>query len=143
MLFVRKNALQVLIPKFGLEGTIYLSGKKNAKSAIQFVYNEEEHTQQYKNFLFRAFDPVTIRLSLDTSNVQHEKLVFALVKPFIPGFSVEPLPEKMTVDEEEPSASDSKATKRKPDKTITQQTPVLDEPIIQSKKGKKNKKQKK
>lgn len=43
ILFVRKNALQILIPKFGLEGTIYLSGKKGSthKSGIQFVFDEE------------------------------------------------------------------------------------------------------
>lgn len=43
VLFVRKNALQVLIPKFGLEGTIYVSGKKGQgkKFAVEFVYNEE------------------------------------------------------------------------------------------------------
>lgn len=43
VLFVRKNALQVLIPKFGLEGTIYVSGKKGQenKFAVNFVYNEE------------------------------------------------------------------------------------------------------
>lgn len=46
VLFVRKNALQVLIPKFGLEGTIYVSGKKDQgkKFAVEFVYNEEVST---------------------------------------------------------------------------------------------------
>jgi len=39
VLFVRKNALQILIPKYGLEGTIYLSGKK--QSSVKFIYNEE------------------------------------------------------------------------------------------------------
>lgn len=34
------------------------------------------------------FDPVTVQLSLDRSNVQHEKLVFKLVKPYISGFSI-------------------------------------------------------
>lgn len=29
-------------------------------------------------------------MSLDSTNVQHEKLVFQLVKPYIKGFSVEP-----------------------------------------------------
>jgi exosome complex exonuclease DIS3/RRP44 len=38
VLFVRKNALQVLVPKYGLEGTIYLSGKGQT---VKFVYNEE------------------------------------------------------------------------------------------------------
>lgn len=39
-----------------------------------------------------------IRLSLDTTNVQREKIVFELVKPFIPGFSVEPMEMEMEVD---------------------------------------------
>ena len=34
---MRKNALQVLIPKYGLEGTIYLPDKKQSP----FVFNEE------------------------------------------------------------------------------------------------------
>lgn len=39
VLFVRKNALQILVPKYGLEGTLYLSGKK--EKDIGFIYNEE------------------------------------------------------------------------------------------------------
>jgi exosome complex exonuclease DIS3/RRP44 len=42
VLFVRKNALQILVPKYGLEGTIYLSGgKQQDKQNVKFVYNEE------------------------------------------------------------------------------------------------------
>lgn len=54
ILFVRKNALQILIPKFGLEGTIYLCGKDGAahKSGIQFVFNEEV-TDFFFNFFHR------------------------------------------------------------------------------------------
>ena len=36
MLFVRKNALQVLIPKYGLEGTVFMD-----KHGSGFVFNEE------------------------------------------------------------------------------------------------------
>lgn len=39
VLFVRKNALQILVPKYGLEGTIYLSGKN--QESVKFIYNEE------------------------------------------------------------------------------------------------------
>lgn len=89
VLFVRKNALQVLIPKYGLEGTIYLSERKDDPSvAIKFIYNEEDQTQRFENIIFHSFDPVTVRMGLDSSNVQHEKLVFKLVKPYIEGFSV-------------------------------------------------------
>ncbi|XP_030375855.1 exosome complex exonuclease RRP44 [Scaptodrosophila lebanonensis] len=96
VLFVRKNALQVLIPKYGLEGTLYLKtdkdgkdGHERAKSTVVFTFSEEDHTQRCGNVVFHSFDPVTVRLSLDSSNVQHEKLVFRLVKPYIKGFSVE------------------------------------------------------
>jgi exosome complex exonuclease DIS3/RRP44 len=42
ILYVRKNALQVLIPKYGLEGTIYVSGKNNEPlKGVHFTYNEE------------------------------------------------------------------------------------------------------
>lgn len=39
VLFVRKNALQILVLKYGLEGTIYLSSKNQNNS--KFIYNEE------------------------------------------------------------------------------------------------------
>lgn len=41
VLFVRKNALQILVPKYGLEGTIYLSGGGKNQEIAKFVYNEE------------------------------------------------------------------------------------------------------
>ncbi|XP_036229004.2 exosome complex exonuclease RRP44 [Bactrocera oleae] len=93
VLFVRKNALQVLIPKFGLEGTVYLNSlsgdKKSTRGDVIFTFNEEDYTQRCGDVVFHAFDPVTVRLSLDSRNVQHEKLVFQLVKPYIKGFSAE------------------------------------------------------
>ncbi|XP_058120010.1 exosome complex exonuclease RRP44 [Anopheles ziemanni] len=90
ILFIRKNALQVLVPKYGFEGTIYVTGRNNEeiKTGVRFVYDEEEQTQRCGDVVFRAFDPVTVRLSLDSTNVQHEKLVFELVEPYIEGFSV-------------------------------------------------------
>ncbi|XP_016981483.2 exosome complex exonuclease RRP44 [Drosophila rhopaloa] len=96
VLFVRKNALQVLIPKYGLEGTLYLKSDKDGKDGLErvksefvFTFNEEDYTQRCGDVVFHSFDPVTVRLSLDSSNVQHEKLIFRLVKPYIKGFSVE------------------------------------------------------
>lgn len=79
ILFVRKNALQVLIPKYGLEGTLYLNN--SASSSVTFTYNSEDQSQTCGDVVFRAFDPIVIQMSLDRSNVQHEKLFFKLVKP--------------------------------------------------------------
>uniref|UniRef100_A0A336KCD1 Protein DIS3 homolog n=1 Tax=Culicoides sonorensis TaxID=179676 RepID=A0A336KCD1_CULSO len=90
ILFVRKNALQVLVPKFGLEGTIYVIGKDNKpyKGGVIFTYDDENHLIKCGKIEFRAFDPVKVRLSIDSSNIQHEKLVFELVEPYIENFSV-------------------------------------------------------
>lgn len=51
------------------------------------------------------FDPVTVQLSLDRSNVQHEKLVFKLVKPLIPKFSVPSAGQEKVMEVEEPETS--------------------------------------
>ncbi|GBP37964.1 Exosome complex exonuclease RRP44 [Eumeta japonica] len=80
VLAVKRNALQVLIPKYGLEGPLYLPAEK-------FIYNEEEHFQICGDVILKTFDELIIRLSLDSSNLQHRKLVFQLVKPYIPDFS--------------------------------------------------------
>ncbi|XP_018364763.1 PREDICTED: exosome complex exonuclease RRP44 [Trachymyrmex cornetzi] len=102
ILFVRKNALQVLIPKYGLEGTLYLNN--SASPSVTFVHNSEDQSQTCGDVVFRAFDPVVIQMSLDSSNVQHEKLFFKLVKPEIPNFSVPPL---NTSDTEENSTKET------------------------------------
>ncbi|XP_075227748.1 exosome complex exonuclease RRP44-like protein Dis3 [Lycorma delicatula] len=92
VLYVRKNALQVLVPKYGLEGVLYLKPPAGSakKQHPEFIYNDENQTQRCGDIIFHAFDPVIVQLSLDTSNVQHEKLVFKMVSPVIPGFSVSP-----------------------------------------------------
>lgn len=52
-----------------------------------FLYVKEQ-TQRCGQIVFRTFDPVTVQLSLDSSNVQHERIVLKLVKPEIPNFSI-------------------------------------------------------
>jgi len=68
----------VLIPKYGLEGILYLNP---GTSSIVFIYNSEDQSQTCGDVVFRAFDPIIVQMSLDRSNVQHEKLFFKLVKP--------------------------------------------------------------
>ncbi|XP_023247144.1 exosome complex exonuclease RRP44 [Copidosoma floridanum] len=146
ILFVRKNALQILIPKFGLEGILYLS-KKGETSSVTFVYDEEEHTQSWGNITFRSFDKVIVQLSLDRSNVQHEKLVFKLVKPEIPGFSIPCAGESMEVSEtkedpaptatEEPEDNMATGTKRR-----TQDNAEEPKSSTDGNKGKKKRKKK-
>ncbi|XP_071174781.1 exosome complex exonuclease RRP44-like isoform X2 [Mytilus edulis] len=96
VLFIRKNALQILIPKYGLEGTLYINKEK---SGVTFTFNEEENTQSCGDVTLHVFDRVVIQISIDRSNVQHLKLCLKLVKPEISGFSVPPAP-KQDIKEE-------------------------------------------
>lgn len=93
--------------------------------------------------MFRAFDPVVIRLSLDATNIQREKIVFELVEPFIPGFSVERMEVETNPTDDEPPLAKRKAN---------DESMVIDEPMSVSStpevtssksKAKKNKKSKK
>ncbi|XP_074531123.1 exosome complex exonuclease RRP44 [Halichoeres trimaculatus] len=88
VLFVRKNAIIVLIPKFGLEGTVFFDSKD--KAAPNLVFDEEGPTLMVEQHTFHIFDKVKVTISLDASNIQHQKIRMALLDPVIPGVSVPP-----------------------------------------------------
>lgn len=89
------------------------------KNHTQFIFLSisiftipQNQSQQCGNVIFHAFDPVIVRLSLDSTNIQHEKLTFELLKPYIEGFSIQ-LSDKMDIDDASQSQSSDAATKRK------------------------------
>lgn len=91
ILFVRENALQVLLPRFGLECSLYVSSKNKENDTVSFVFDENVPSLTAGDVVLRQFDPVTVQLHIDKKDVQHQKVVLQLVKPEIPGFSVEPM----------------------------------------------------
>ncbi|KAJ8027840.1 Exosome complex exonuclease RRP44 [Holothuria leucospilota] len=102
ILFIRKNALQVFIPKYGFEGTLYL--KEKGKDSI-FTYNEQEPSQSAGHIKFRLFDKVLVQISTETTNLQHQRLRLQLVQPEVPGFSVPRTPASSSrKEDEEPPA---------------------------------------
>lgn len=56
VLAVRKNALQILVPKYGLESAVLL------KKDSPFVYNEETGVLTSGNVSIRVFDKVTVQV---------------------------------------------------------------------------------
>uniref|UniRef100_A0A069DZM9 Protein DIS3 homolog n=1 Tax=Panstrongylus megistus TaxID=65343 RepID=A0A069DZM9_9HEMI len=102
ILFVKKNALHILIPKYGLEGMVMLTSKdKNQPNPFEF--NSCDNTQRAGDIVFHTFDRVVVQLSLDRSNVQHEKLRMFLVEPQVPGFSISSTGELLPMDEDIPT----------------------------------------
>ncbi|XP_064126115.1 exosome complex exonuclease RRP44 isoform X2 [Loxodonta africana] len=87
ILFVRKNAIVVLIPKYGLEGTVFFEEKDRPKPRL--VYDDEIPSLKIEDTVFHIFDKVKVRIMLDSSNLQHQKIRMSLVEPQIPGISTD------------------------------------------------------
>uniref|UniRef100_A0A0K8RWL1 Exosome complex exonuclease RRP44 n=1 Tax=Crotalus horridus TaxID=35024 RepID=A0A0K8RWL1_CROHD len=85
ILFVRKNAIVVLIPKYGLEGTVFFEEKAKAKEGL--VFNMEIPSLTVEGTTFCTFDKIKVSIVLDSSNVQHQKIRMMLVEPKILGYS--------------------------------------------------------
>ncbi|XP_005070389.1 exosome complex exonuclease RRP44 isoform X1 [Mesocricetus auratus] len=88
ILFVRKNAIVVLIPKYGLEGTVFFEEKDKPKP--QLTYDDEIPSLRIEGTVFHVFDKVKVKITLDSSNLQHQKIRMALVEPQIPGINTPP-----------------------------------------------------
>ncbi|TRY82537.1 hypothetical protein DNTS_005849 [Danionella cerebrum] len=99
ILFVRKNAIIILIPKFGLEGTVFFENKDKPSPHLSF--DSEGPTLKVEEHTFHMFDKVKVTISLDASNLQHQRIRMALVEPVIPGVSV-------SVPDSEPAAKKTK-----------------------------------
>lgn len=75
----------------------------------------QNQTQKCGDVIFHSFDPVVVRLSLDTNNIQHEKFALQLVKPNIPNFSV-PSMNSGSQEKESVSAQNEGKLKKSPRK---------------------------
>ncbi|XP_061223751.1 exosome complex exonuclease RRP44 [Neopsephotus bourkii] len=86
ILFVRKNAIVVLIPKYGLEGTVFFEEK--GKPTPRLEYNNEVPSLTVEDTTLCVFDKVKVNIMLDASNIQHQKIQMVLVEPKIQGNDV-------------------------------------------------------
>lgn len=93
---LRGNGLVVLVPRFGLEGTIQLerrvkdaddgeggAAKAKAKSMIEF--DAEKQTLVHKmhpGVVLRVFDDVKVHIEVKTSYGERKELVMTMIEPF-------------------------------------------------------------
>ncbi|GAB5566395.1 exosome complex exonuclease RRP44 isoform X1 [Prionailurus iriomotensis] len=99
ILFVRKNAIVVLIPKYGLEGTVFFEEKDKPKPRL--IYDDEIPSLKIEDTVFHIFDKVKVKIMLDSSNLQHQKIRMSLVEPQIPGISIPVDTPNMDINEPE------------------------------------------
>lgn len=82
---VGEHSLIILLPKYGLETKLKL--RTESKVSI-FTYNEQEMSQTAEGITLKIFDPVTVQIFIDRSNIQRPYVHVQLVKPVIKGFSI-------------------------------------------------------
>lgn len=99
VLGVRKNALQIFVPRFGIEGNLFLS-LPNAPQTSIFVFDEEEQSQSCGSVKIKVFDKVVVRIRVDLQRMQRERLVLELVEPQVQGFSVPPVAPQESANQE-------------------------------------------
>ena len=87
VLFVHHNALQVLIPKYGLEGMLFFD-ERNGETGkkLSVVPNDETPSLTVEGIVFHLFDRVMVKVQVEKSNIQQSKVKLYLVSPVIPGF---------------------------------------------------------
>ena len=88
ILFVKRNALQVLVPRYGLESMLFLDNKEETNPTIKLDYDEVECSLLVGGVTFQTFDPVVVQVSVEKSGLQQSKVKLSLVKPVIPSVSV-------------------------------------------------------
>jgi len=80
IMFIRRNALQVFLPKYGMEGFIFLPKGGN------YYYNEKDAELQFGTCNLHPLDQVTVEISMEEDK---DKVHFKLISPVIPGLNAD------------------------------------------------------
>ncbi|EDQ90882.1 uncharacterized protein MONBRDRAFT_35038 [Monosiga brevicollis MX1] len=88
---VRKNAIAVLVPAYGLEGRVYFDAADG--QAPELSYDENKMaltvTKDDQHINLRVFDKVKVQVQVDSSDPQREQMLVRLVEPSLPGVTVQ------------------------------------------------------
>jgi len=89
---ILKNGFVVLIPRYGIESIIYSEPNNKSGSAKQiFTYDAKENKLVSEYATLKVFDKITVQISIEEVGVAgiSSKLSMKLVKPIVPGISIE------------------------------------------------------
>uniref|UniRef100_A0A0R3RRV1 Protein DIS3 homolog n=1 Tax=Elaeophora elaphi TaxID=1147741 RepID=A0A0R3RRV1_9BILA len=78
---IRRNGIQVFVPAYGFESVVVFPSGSN--------YQVTDDSLIAEGIKIMSFQRITVKLSLDETDVQHVRLDMKLVSPKIPGFSVD------------------------------------------------------
>ena len=78
---VRENGVVVLVPRYGIEGIVYVCAPNEPSP---FAYDADRHELRAPGCTLRTFDKVRVRISVDSSRAHRPKLELAIVEPKLP-----------------------------------------------------------
>lgn len=78
---IAPNAVTVLVLKYGIEGTLYLSDDPSKEWNLDLLKNEI--TSPCKRFTIGMFETIDVRFHVDESNPLFSKIVFKCIRPNI------------------------------------------------------------
>lgn len=87
VLFVRHNALHILIPKFGLESPLFFESRKQSgeNEKLSIVSDDLEPSLTVQGVTFRLFDRVVVGIATEQSGIQQSSVKLTLIRPKVPG----------------------------------------------------------
>jgi len=97
---VKKTSVTVIIPEYGLEGLVNLI--ESYDKSYHFKEDDIEYSQEdcyviVNNHKLSIFDKCVIKIFVDSSNIQNEKIIMSLVEPDLCVSYLEPKRKKMKV----------------------------------------------
>jgi hypothetical protein len=88
ILRTRKNAVTVLVPRYGIEGTLHFS-EPGQESSAGVRYDEKTMKLHVRGTELSVFDRIVVQVSVE-ENLQTTRIKLKLVRPAIEGVSVAP-----------------------------------------------------
>ena len=81
MIKVKENGVVVLVPRYGIEGIVYVA-KKGARNP--FTYDAKRDVLSAPGCVLKTFDKVRVQIRVDASRAHRPKLELAIVEPKMP-----------------------------------------------------------
>ncbi|OAE18374.1 hypothetical protein AXG93_1783s1030 [Marchantia polymorpha subsp. ruderalis] len=78
---IKSNGLIVFVPKFGIEGPVYLTGKKDKKDESDWIVNEQSQTTESRDgkYRFKVLDKLVVHIEVVEPQPNRPKLQLTLV----------------------------------------------------------------
>ena len=78
---VRENGVVVLVPRYGIEGIVYVC-ERGARNP--FAFDEKAEALTAPGCSLRVFDKVTVLIKVDAAKAHRPKLSLEIVEPTLP-----------------------------------------------------------